>query len=287
MLKIAVTLVLYNTDKQELNNVISACVNSTVLVDIYLIDNSPNDNLSYLDSDKRVNYFKSEHNGGFGYGHNTIIRRFKLLDSYDYCLVINPDIEFNFEVIEKISKYMEQNTGVGVLMPKILNHDGSLQFARRLLPSPFDIIRKKILPHFLHPKKYEMIDYEPNKPIKIVGLCGCFMFLRIDALKVVGLFDERYFMYFEDTDLCDRVVTSGHEIIETSDSFCTHYKAISSSNSLRYAYRTMTAFKFSELYYFSKYERKYVLRIYLHLFDYLFCVPYLFSNHIVQVLFSI
>ena len=240
MVKIAVSLVLYNTDKQELNNVISACVNSTVLVDIYLIDNSPNDNLSYLDSDKRVNYFKSDHNGGFGYGHNTIIRRFKLLDSYDYCLVINPDIEFNFEVIEKISKYMEQNTSVGVLMPKILNHDGSLQFARRLLPSPLDIIRKKILPHFLHPKKYEMIDYEPNKPIKIVGLCGCFMFLRVDALKVVGLFDERYFMYFEDFDLCRRIAIKFSSIYYPNLSVV-HYSNNEHRRSLKLLYYAIRA----------------------------------------------
>ena len=77
-------------------------------------------------------------------------------------------------------------------------------------------------------------------------------------------------MYFEDTDLCDRIISSGYEVIETSEAYCTHYKGISSSSSIIYSFRTMTAFKFSELYYFSKFQKKYVLRIYFHLFDYLF-----------------
>jgi GT2 family glycosyltransferase len=203
--KVAVSIVLHNTDEKEIHNIINECANSTVLIDIYIVDNSPNNKLSYLQSDERINYFKANYNGGFGCGHNTAIKKFKLLDKYDYCLVMNSDIMFELDVVEKIIDYMDKESTVGVLMPKVLNSDGTLQFARRLLPSPLDIIRKKFLPSFLHSKRYEMIDYEPNNPVEIVGLCGCFMFLRTEALKVSGTFDERYFMYFEDLDLCRRI----------------------------------------------------------------------------------
>lgn len=205
MATIAASIVLYNTDKAELESIISACLNSNVPIDIYLVDNSPNDDLSYLQSDKRISYLKSDYNGGFGYGHNKAITHFKLLEKYDYCLVMNADIEFEFDVAKNIEKYMEENSKVGVLMPRILNPNGKVQFARRLLPGPFDIIRKRLMPQFLHSKRYEMINYEPNDPIDIVALCGCFMFIRVDALKVSGLFDERFFMYFEDFDLCRRI----------------------------------------------------------------------------------
>jgi len=208
MSKISVSIVLYNTDKEQLDDAINSCVNSLAPIDIYLIDNSPNDGLSYLKSDKRVRYLKSEHNGGFGSGHNLAINEFGLLEKYGYHLVMNPDITFDAKVIEGIVAYMDGNLTTGVLMPRIINTDGSVQFARRLLPKPFDIFIKKFFGDSSYVREYEMVSCEPNEPVEVVGLCGCFLFFRTEVLKSVGLFDDRYFMYFEDFDLCRRVSES-------------------------------------------------------------------------------
>ena len=54
-------------------------------------------------------------------------------------------------------------------------------------------------------RKYEMVFCEPNKPVEIVALTGCFLFFSTKALRSIGLFDERYFMYFEDFDICRRI----------------------------------------------------------------------------------
>ena len=206
MIKISASIVLYNTEKSLIDTVINSCIDSLAGVDLYLVDNSPGDELSYLVNDRRVNYLKSQENRGFGAGHNLAINEFKLLERYKYHIVINPDIKFGNKVISNIQGYMDSNDNVGVLMPKILNTNGTLQFARRLLPSLFDIFKKKFFP-LLYSKKYEMINHEPSMPVEIIGLCGCFMFLRVEALKSIGLFDERYFMYFEDFDLCRRIAT--------------------------------------------------------------------------------
>ena len=157
MSKISVSIVLYNTDRNDLDNAIAACDNSSLAVDVYLIDNSPSDNLDYLKSDKRVRYLKSEHNDGFGSGHNLAINEFDLLEKYDYHLVMNPDITFDAKVIEGIVAYMDGNLKAGVLMPRIINTDGSVQFARRLLPKPFDIFIKKFFGDSSCVREYEMV----------------------------------------------------------------------------------------------------------------------------------
>lgn len=204
MLKISISIVLHNTDNKLINKVIDSCVNSSTPVDIYLVDNSPNDKLNYLKNDKRIIYLKVK-NKGFGAGHNFAINKNQLLEKYDYHLVLNPDISFKKDMINKILEYMENNNDVGVIMPRILNSDQSLQTARRLLPSPLDIILKKFSLKLSRYTNYEMLNIEPKKPVEIIALCGCFLFFRTTALKSVGLFDEKYFMYFEDYDLCRRI----------------------------------------------------------------------------------
>ena len=101
---------------------------------------------------------------------------------------------------------------------------------------------------------------------------GAPILLKTSLIKKIGFFDNNFFMYFEDVDLCDRIKESGFEIIETPSSFCYHLKGSSNINSLKNSYVTISSFKFSEIYYFSKYGLKYTLRIYLHSFDYFFRV---------------
>ena len=205
MIKISVSIVLHNTSHDLINNLIDCCSKSISKVDIFLIDNSQTNSLNYLDRDNRVRYLKAQKNGGFGAGHNLAIQNYDILNKYDYHIVINPDIEFGNNVIGDLLDFMKNNRDVGILMPKILNIDGSLQYARRLLPSPFDIFMKRFFPSSIVSSNYEMRTMESKIAVEIPSLCGCFMFLRTSALKSEGLFDENYFMYFEDIDLSRRI----------------------------------------------------------------------------------
>jgi GT2 family glycosyltransferase len=204
MPNISISIIAYNTDKILIRNAIESCVNSLFKVDIYLVDNSLNEKYSYFKNDKRVIYLKTE-NKGFGAGHNFAIKKMDLLKRYNYHLVLNPDISFEKHVIRNLFEYMEKYNDVGVIMPRILNTDKSLQFARRLLPSFLNVILKRSFLKLSRYTNYEMHNIEPKTPVEIIGLCGCFLFFRTKALKSVGLFDENYFMYFEDYDLCRRI----------------------------------------------------------------------------------
>jgi len=105
-------------------------------------------------------------------------------------------------------QYMEAHTNVGILMPKILNTDGSIQRLCKLLPTPVDLLLRLISPKSLRDrsnKDFELHRSGYDKIMFVPYLSGCFMLIRADALKRVGDFDERFFMYPEDIDLTRRV----------------------------------------------------------------------------------
>jgi len=103
---------------------------------------------------------------------------------------------------------MENNPDIGLTMPKVLYPDGSLQYLCRLLPNPCDLFLCKFRVPLLSRYRnsiYELrfADYERIQDIPY--LSGCFMFIRSDAFGKAGFFDEKFFMYFEDIDLCRRI----------------------------------------------------------------------------------
>jgi hypothetical protein len=105
---------------------------------------------------------------------------------------------------------MNQNPNAGLCMPKVLYPDGRLQPLCKLLPSPSILFLRRFL-FFLHKLLdrhnyyYELHFSGYNKVMDVPFLSGCFMFLRMDALRKVGLFDERIFLYTEDVDLSRRI----------------------------------------------------------------------------------
>lgn len=122
---------------------------------------------------------------------------------------MNPDIYFEEGVIEKLIIYMNKYSEVGLVMPRVLYPNGELQYLCKLLPTPFDLLFRRFLPwrRYVEKKneKYELRFTNYSREMEVPSLSGCFMFVRIAVLKKVGGFDERYFMYAEDLDLCRRI----------------------------------------------------------------------------------
>ena len=214
MFEIAISIVCYNNDKSELLQAVNSVLNSKgIIAHLYIIDNSPTDTLRYLFNDKRIEYIYNNRNVGFGAGHNIAIRR-SISESIKYHLVLNPDVYFGPDVLADIAKYM--NTyDVGLLMPKVINPDGTIRKIRRLLPTPLDVFGKFFLPTVLRKKivsiyRTEFISYD--KICSTPFLSGCFMFFRTYYLEKIGGFDERFFMYFEDTDISRRFYNFSHTV---------------------------------------------------------------------------
>ncbi|OXB20760.1 glycosyl transferase family 2 [Flavobacterium tructae] len=179
-------------------------------VRLYLIDNSETDKLKVLASDPRIEYFHNPSNPGFGASHNIAIQKAFDLGS-DYHLVLNPDIYFCEGTLEKLSSFMDLNTKIGHVMPKVTYPDGKLQYLCKTNPTFFDLFARGFMPFFLkklfHKRmdKYEYKDKDYNEIIyNVPYLSGCFMFLRTKTLQKVGFFDDKIFMYLEDADLTRR-----------------------------------------------------------------------------------
>ena len=202
------SIVIYNNDPKVLQKAISSFLNTDLKVKLYLIDNSPTDQLQTTFDDPRIHYIFNNKNLGYGAGHNVAIRE-AINHRSLYHLVLNPDVYFDKGVLEALQVYMNKNPDVGLVMPRVLYPDGSEQRLCKLSPAPKDQFYRRFMPirSVLEKrnKLYELHGADFNKEMNIPFLSGSFMFLRIEALKEVGLFDEKIFMYLEDADLTRRL----------------------------------------------------------------------------------
>lgn len=218
MSNLNVSIVLFENSLEKVERTIKCCLSSALVQRIYLIDNSPTDKLrELLGLDSRITYIFNNANLGFGRGHNIALKK-SVEEKVSYHLVLNPDVYFEEGVLEELYNYMEKNPEVGLIMPKVLYPDGSLQYLCKLLPTPFDLFGRRFL-NFGPFKRivekrneiYELRFTGYNKIMEVPYLSGCFMFIRTKVLEKVGLFDERFFMYLEDTDLSRRI----HKVSKT------------------------------------------------------------------------
>lgn len=204
---LTVSIVLHKTDVNQLIRCIDS-VNKNIDTRIFLIDNSPTKNLkSIADEFDNVTYVFNPANPGYGAAHNIALRKAIEIGG-SYHLVLNADVYFNVGTLRQLVDYMNREPDVGLVMPKVLYPNGEIQYLCKLLPTPIDLISRLIFPKKIQVKnnlKFEMRSSNYDKEMFVPYLSGCFMFLRIEALKKCGLFDERFFMYPEDIDLTRRV----------------------------------------------------------------------------------
>lgn len=204
---LTVSIVLYKTDFDQLVRCINS-VNNSIDAIIFLIDNSPTNELEKVVSlFKNIKYIFCPANPGYGAGHNVALRA-ALQIGGSYHLVLNADVYFDASTIGSLVNYMNRRPEVGLVMPKVLFPDNNIQYLCKLVPTPFDLISRMILPEKIRKKtnyKFEMRSTNYSKEMFVPYLSGCFMFLRIEALRKCGLFDERFFLYPEDIDLSRRI----------------------------------------------------------------------------------
>lgn len=169
-------------------------------------------------------------NGGFSAGNNIGIKA----SEAQYFMILNPDIAIVPGVIEKMVEYMDANREVGIVGPKLLNPDKTVQYSCRRFPNYLvPLFRRTAFGKLSFAKKlvekYLMIDFDHNKTIEVDWLFGACLVVRRSATDKIGLLDERYFMYFEDMDYCRRFWENGYKIIYLSDVEIIHYHAQYSS----------------------------------------------------------
>lgn len=206
---VSASVVLYNTPDSQLKRLLDSIRRSSIEVHLYAVDNSPAPLCPPCLEVPGVSYLRADSNRGYGAGHNVALR--KVLDSAEFHFVLNPDICFGPDELRTMVRFMRSDPAIGQLMPRIVYPDGSLQYLCKLLPTPADLFLRRfavgplktLLKNRTERFEFRQSDYETV--LDIPYLSGCFMLFRISALREVGLFDERFFMYPEDIDITRRM----------------------------------------------------------------------------------
>ena len=203
---ISVSIVTFRTDLEELRRCFCSLTSEEIFV-IYIVDNSRDTSIKTFCQDyPKIEYIPND-NIGYGGAHNIAIRRALSLGS-KYHLVLNSDVYFSPNDIQKIREYMDINDNVAMVQPNIVYPDGTLQYTCRLLPTPANLIFRRFLPQNLVESmnyRYMLKMFDHKSELNVPYHQGSFMFFRTKCFEKVGLFDERFFMYPEDIDITRRM----------------------------------------------------------------------------------
>lgn len=211
---ITASIVTYKTDRDELKSALR-CVSESNVDKIYIIDNSPTDELQDItELSSKFEYVFGQGNVGYGSAHNIAMKKSIALGA-KYHVVINPDVNFGIGTIEELTSYMDTHDNIGQVMPKVIYSDGEMQYLCKLLPSPMDLIGRRFIPikSYIDKRNYrfEMRSSGYDTEMEVPFLSGCFMFLRVEVIAKIDGFDDNFFMYCEDIDFCRRVGMSGYK----------------------------------------------------------------------------
>jgi GT2 family glycosyltransferase len=176
-------------------------------IDIYIVDNNSNDGSveEIRETYPEINLIVNKENKGFARANNQVLR---ILDS-KYCLILNPDVILFPGTLGAMVNFMDANPEAGISGCKVLNTDGSLQYSCRRYPLLTTIMWRALLLDLFFPKnkiigKYLMKDWAHDSIKPVNWLTGCCLLIRKETLKDIGLMNDKFFLYFEDTDLCLR-----------------------------------------------------------------------------------
>lgn len=226
---ISLVIVNYNV-KEFLANLLTS-VNTAragLNLEIFVVDNNSSDgSIPYL---KRrfpdVTYIENRENTGFGRANNQAIK----LARGKYTLLINPDTLIKEDTLRVMYDHMEAHPNTGAAGCKILNPDGTFaDESRRTVPTPWSALGKVLGLASLFPKSklfasYYMNWLDEDTLSEVPVISGSFMFFKTDVLRDLGGFDERFFMYGEDIDLCYRLTNTGMVIDYVPSTSIIHYK---------------------------------------------------------------
>ncbi len=223
MVKLTVSIVNFNAGDYLIRTLKSLeKVRDEALLEIFVVDNLSTDNSikKAKEEFKNVHFIENKENVGFGVAHNQVLENLKT----DYVLILNPDVEIKKGVISRMLAFMDQYPEVGISTCKVVFPTGRIDLtAHRGFPTP----RASLLYFLGNDSLYHLTNRDFNVPHEIDSVAGAFMLIRKEILEKVGLFDQDYFLYAEEIDLCFRVKKAGYKIMYVPDVKIVHYKGVS------------------------------------------------------------
>ena len=218
---ISVIIVNWNT-KDLLRN----CLNSlsktvhNLIFEVIVVDNASTDgSVAMLESEfPSVIRIVNTENKGFGAANNQACTIMK----GKYALSLNTDTILMPEAVNKLWNFCEANDKAAIVCGQLLNADGTKQNSIASFPGLLTLVANTSLLEYLFPGRYPSKRYKHTSPIEVDSAIGACMMIRKKALDEAGAFDERYFFFFEETDLAYTMRLKGWKIYHVPNAFIYH-----------------------------------------------------------------
>ena len=211
--EVVIIVVTYESER-DITHCLESILTSTLKSSVIVVDNASKDGT--VDLIRRqfpeVTLIVLPENTGFAAACNRGI----LASTEKYCVFLNPDACLSPETIENLIHVAEQHPFIGILGPRVLDEDGvSVQPSYRSFPTTLMLffhrfsILNRIFPNNPWRRRYLLLERHISEPTPVDWVSGCCMLVRRHVLNILGGFDEQFFLYSEDVDLCLRARQAG------------------------------------------------------------------------------
>ncbi|WOC39249.1 glycosyltransferase family 2 protein [Polaribacter sp. HL-MS24] len=202
---ITATIVLYHEDLDVLQKTVDSFLKIPFKKRLFLVDNSATDVLKKSFPQEEITYIFTGKNIGFGAAHNLVLNHI----NSNYHLVLNPDVAFEEAVLPVLIRQLEMDKELALISPKVMYPSGEHQFVCRTYPTLFDLINRRFKFSKNAILKHEYRTQDLSQPFYPDFIHGCFLVFKTSIFKDLNGFDERYFLYMEDVDICKKIDAIG------------------------------------------------------------------------------
>jgi N-acetylglucosaminyl-diphospho-decaprenol L-rhamnosyltransferase len=228
--------------------------------EVIIVDNSVHDpGLEYLkELHPKAQFISNSSNVGFATANNQAVK----IAQGNVLIFLNPDTILSDQAINSMYRYFCSHMEIGALGPKVENPDGSLQYSCRRYPTLWTglfnrySLLSKLFPRNRFTSQYLMLDFDHNEIRQVDWLSGCCLMVSKNTFEQSQGFDEKYFLFNEDIDLCRTIKKTGKEVVYFSEAKIIHQ--VSTSNSKTTA-RVIIQRHLGMMYYFKKHHGKNLL----------------------------
>lgn len=224
-MKVSIVIINFNTKRLTEQCIASVIENTSVEYEIIVVDNSSKNKEKYTACNPLIKVINAE-NKGFGHACNIGMKN----ATGNLYLMLNSDTIVHKDAIDICAEYLSANSNAGAAGCKTLLSDGSLDHnCKRGLPTPsaslyYLLGLDKKYPDSPKYARYHATYMDENKLNEVEVLSGSFMMIKKEVIDKIGGFDEDYFMYCEDVDLCYRITSAGYKLIYIPTASILHLK---------------------------------------------------------------
>ncbi|WP_262693631.1 glycosyltransferase family 2 protein [Kordiimonas aquimaris] len=193
--------------------------------EVLVVDNASNDGSAAMVSREfpATRLYCNSENVGFAAANNQVIQRAR----GRYILLLNSDTLVHGDVLQQSIEFMDSDSNAGAMGCRVLNRDGTLQHSTSQFPSFLNLTMQTLgldringVPFF---KRYRMLDWDRTTTRNVDTVSGCYMMVRRECVNEVGLLDERFFFFGEETDWCRRMRAADWDVVFAPVGEITHF----------------------------------------------------------------